>query len=92
MPRGNGTGPGGMGPMTGRSAGFCAGFDAPGYASGRLGAGFRRGFGRNREFGKNSGWYRDFFNRSVPEIYPENKLKNNPDFFEKRDLSNGKKT
>ena len=30
MPRGDGTGPMGMGPMTGRRAGFCAGFAAPG--------------------------------------------------------------
>lgn len=26
MPRGNGTGPSGMGPMTGRGTGFCAGY------------------------------------------------------------------
>ena len=31
MPRGDGTGPAGMGPMTGRAAGFCAGFPVPGY-------------------------------------------------------------
>ncbi len=31
MPFGNGTGPAGMGPMTGRSAGFCAGYQMPGY-------------------------------------------------------------
>ena len=29
MPRGDGTGPMGMGPMTGRGAGFCAGLGAP---------------------------------------------------------------
>ena len=33
MPRGDGTGPGGLGPMTGRRAGYCAGNDVPGYAS-----------------------------------------------------------
>ena len=32
MPRGDQTGPMGMGPMSGRGAGFCAGYDAPGYA------------------------------------------------------------
>ena len=32
MPRGDRTGPMGMGPMSGRGAGFCAGYDAPGYA------------------------------------------------------------
>jgi len=31
MPAGNGMGPMGMGPMTGRAAGFCAGFGMPGY-------------------------------------------------------------
>ena len=40
MPRGNGTGPEGIGPMTGRGLGFCAGYDFPGYMQG--------GFGRRR--------------------------------------------
>ncbi len=31
MPRGDGTGPVGAGPMTGRAAGFCAGAPVPGY-------------------------------------------------------------
>ena len=43
MPRGDGTGPMGMGPVTGRGAGFCAGFTAPGYANS---AG---GFGREED-------------------------------------------
>lgn len=59
MPGGNGTGPGGFGPMTGRAAGFCAGFSVPGYANpvggrgyGGRGRGFRGGgFGRGRGFG-----------------------------------------
>jgi hypothetical protein len=59
MPAGDGTGPMGQGPMTGRRAGYCAGYDAPGYAQpgpgwGR-GLGFRRGWGRGRGFGH--GWY-----------------------------------
>jgi len=33
MPFGNGTGPAGLGPMTGRAAGFCAGYPVPGYAN-----------------------------------------------------------
>ena len=51
MPGGNGMGPGGMGPMTGRGAGFCAGYPAPGSmnAAGGRGFGFRgRGGGRGR--------------------------------------------
>jgi hypothetical protein len=31
MPFGDGTGPAGAGPMTGRAAGFCAGYPVPGY-------------------------------------------------------------
>ena len=46
MPRGDGTGPMGMGPMTGRGMGYCAGFGNPGYAAG----GFGRGMGRGRGF------------------------------------------
>jgi len=33
MPFGDGTGPLGLGPMTGRGAGFCAGYSRPGFAS-----------------------------------------------------------
>ena len=31
MPRGDRTGPAGMGPMTGRAAGYCAGYSTPGF-------------------------------------------------------------
>jgi len=65
MPRGDRTGPNGMGPMTGRGAGYCAGYNVPGYmnpgpgygAYGRgygLGMAWRRGWGgggRGRGFG-----------------------------------------
>jgi hypothetical protein len=40
MPFGDGTGPAGLGPMTGRAAGFCAGYSVPGYMNpvvGRVG-------------------------------------------------------
>lgn len=41
MPFGDRTGPAGMGPMTGRAAGFCAGFPVPGYMNPSMGrAGF----------------------------------------------------
>lgn len=33
MPRGDRTGPMGLGPMTGRRAGYCAGYPVPGYAN-----------------------------------------------------------
>jgi len=45
MPRGNGTGPNGMGPMTGRGAGYCGGGGAPGFVTGGAGLGFGRGCG-----------------------------------------------
>lgn len=54
MPGGNGTGPMGAGPMTGRGAGFCAGYGTPGYANPVGGRGF---FGRGRGFG-GGGWGR----------------------------------
>ena len=38
MPWGDGTGPTGLGPMTGRAAGFCAGYGVPGYANPVAGA------------------------------------------------------
>ena len=66
MPGGDGTGPMGMGPMTGRGAGYCAGYNMPGFAQGR---GFwRRGFGRG------FGWRR--WARAAPvgpvwEPYPQ---------------------
>ena len=47
MPGGDRTGPGGMGPMTGRGAGYCAGYDVPGYMNPMPGRGYwGRGGGR----------------------------------------------
>ena len=56
MPRGDGTGPAGMGPMTGRGAGYCAGSATPGFAN----PGFGRGmaWGRGAGFGMGMGWRR----------------------------------
>jgi hypothetical protein len=65
MPWGNGTGPAGMGPMTGRGAGFCAGYGVPGYLNpvggqGAWGAGL--GFGRGRGRGhRNMYWATGLF-------------------------------
>ena len=53
MPGGDGTGPAGMGPRTGRGAGFCAGYSAPGYVNAGGGRGFW-GWGR----GRGGGWGR----------------------------------
>ena len=62
MPRGDRTGPNGMGPRTGRGAGFCNGFDRPGYMNGGAGTGFGygRGMGYGRGFGRGMGFGRGF--------------------------------
>lgn len=56
MPGGDGTGPAGMGPMTGRAAGYCAGYGMPGYMNPVGGRGFGAfGYGRG---GGRGGWGR----------------------------------
>jgi len=52
MPRGDRTGPEGMGPMTGHAAGYCAGYDEPGFTDAPVGrAHMGRGyFGRGRRW------------------------------------------
>jgi len=54
MPRGDGTGPMGFGPMTGRAAGYCAGYPVPGFMNPVGGRGMGMGFGR----GRGGGWGR----------------------------------
>jgi len=58
MPRGDRTGPNGMGPMTGRGAGFCAGYGMPGYANPLPGRGF---WGRGRGGGGGGRGWRNWF-------------------------------
>ena len=88
MPGGDGTGPIGRGPMTGRAAGFCSGYPDPGYANpgyGRgLGRGWGRGFGRGY-WGRGRGfWWRGYYlepyyptapNREEEKTYLENMVK-----------------
>ncbi len=63
MPAGDGTGPMGMGPMTGRGAGYCGGFSMPGYVSSApvQGMGFRRGWGQGGGRGRGRGWCRSYY-------------------------------
>ena len=83
MPRGDGTGPGGMGPMTGRAAGFCAGYQVPGYMNpigggrgfGAYGRGGGGGFGRRNMYYATgmTGWQRAAMGApayGVPPAYP----------------------
>jgi len=59
MPRGDGTGPAGMGPMTGRAAGLCAGYSVPGYMNPVGGRGYwGRGGGR--------GWRHGYYATGLP--------------------------
>lgn len=51
MPRGDSTGPSGMGPMTGRAAGFCSGYQMPGFLNNAPGRGMGTGFGRGANLG-----------------------------------------
>ena len=51
MPGGDGTGPAGLGPMTGRAAGYCAGYSVPGFMNPIPGRGFW-GWGRGRGGGR----------------------------------------
>ncbi|HHX24801.1 MAG: DUF5320 domain-containing protein [Tepidanaerobacteraceae bacterium] len=73
MPRGDRTGPVGYGPMTGRGAGFCAGFPVPGYFN-SVCRGFRgrgRGFGF---YGRGQGFRHQFYTTGMPfwvrDVYP----------------------
>ncbi len=56
MPGGDRTGPLGMGPMTGRAAGYCAGYSVPGFANPVPGRGFGRRGGRGGGRGYRN-WY-----------------------------------
>ena len=72
MPAGDRTGPMGMGPMTGRAAGFCAGYGVPGYTNpvGGRGLGWGRGggWGRGRGFGR--GWRNAYQATGLPGFAP----------------------
>ena len=56
MPGGDGTGPGGLGPMTGRGAGYCAGYPVPGFMNPIPGRGFG-GWGRGGGWGRRNWFY-----------------------------------
>jgi len=60
MPRGDGMGPAGLGPMTGRAADYCAGYSVPGYMNPVSGRGF---YGRGGFGGRGRG-YRNWFHQT----------------------------
>ena len=60
MPWGDRTGPMGLGPMTGRGAGYCAGYGVPGYMNpygGRYYGAWGGGWGRGRGWGYRNMYY-----------------------------------
>jgi len=63
MPGGDRTGPMGLGPMTGRAAGYCAGYPVPGYMNPIPGRG---GFGRGFGFGHGRGWRHWYWATGLP--------------------------
>lgn len=72
MPRGDRTGPRGIGPMTGRGAGFCAGVAMPGYENPMPGRGLGMDYGRGRGArgrgggGGGRGWRNMFYATGQP--------------------------
>ncbi|MFO7743304.1 MAG: DUF5320 domain-containing protein [Anaerolineae bacterium] len=70
MPAGDGTGPMGMGSMTGRAAGYCSGYDVPGYANPgpRMGMAWGRGWGGGwgGAWGRGRGWRRGYYATGMP--------------------------
>lgn len=69
MPRGDSTGPMGMGPMTGHQTGYCAGYNMPGFVNNAGMPGPGTGFGRGANFGGRGGRFRRrnrFFVTGVP--------------------------
>ena len=94
MPRGDGTGPMGMGPMTGRGMGYCAGYTTPGYTNPGFGMGRGRGFRRMYCATGLPGWARYGVNPygfapyayqgTVPEVDEKEFLQNQADYLEKQ--------
>ena len=93
MPRGDGTGPMGMGRMTGRGAGYCAGYATPGYATPvGFAGGFGCGFGEGRGFRKmfnatgRPGWGRYGYPAGAVDAAADEKeiLSSQADFLEKQ--------
>jgi hypothetical protein len=68
MPGGDGTGPMGFGPGTGRFAGYCGGYPMPGYANFVPGRRAWRRFGYSRPWFNNGPGYRGAF--APGQVYP----------------------
>jgi len=92
MPGGDRTGPRGMGPLSGRAAGRCAGFDIPEFFNRAVGRGFGPGYGRphGMSWGRGRGWRHMYWATGLPGRlrsgrYFDREEKIDPDF-EKQSL------
>ena len=79
MPRGDKTGPEGMGSMTGRQLGFCTGNETPGFTN--QGFGFGRGSGRGFGLGRRprGGFrtgFRRYYQQDIPNVSEKTLLEN----------------
>ena len=93
MPRGDGRGPAGAGPMTGRGSGFCSGSSVPGFLNraasffGDINSGGRgRCCGKNGFYGRGNGFgsgYQAFNKQSFEELNDVRYLKSREEFLEK---------
>ena len=72
MPGGDRTGPRGMGPLTGRHMGYCAGYATPGYTNPGPGYGPGMGYGRGMGWGRGGyggggrGWRNMYYATGLP--------------------------
>ena len=75
MPGGDRTGPAGMGPMTGRRMGLCAGNEQSGNSYG-FGRGFARGFRGNQRGGRGFSFsrHRNAFNKPMADSESQKKV------------------
>ena len=64
MPGGDRTGPRGMGPMTGRGLGYCAGYSSPAYSAPGYAGG--RGWGGGGWGGGGRGWRHWYYATGLP--------------------------
>jgi len=72
LPRGNRTGPLGLGPRTGRGLGYCSGYTTPGFTKnfGYFGRGFGRGFGMRYPYYSPVQFYPSLRTYPLPPTYP----------------------
>lgn len=65
MPRGDRTGPSGLGSRTGRALGYCSGYSVPGYAN-PIGAGYGMGRGYGLGWGRGFGFRHRYYATGLP--------------------------